>query len=191
MRLNKKILIWTTALLATSAHVNAELLENEIPSMSMTLLHPHSPPFYVRRMGNLRSKCDSENNAMTYINPLLRDIYTDDYIDDDEIGDYDDFIYYREDQPYCKVENEEIFCNLELMTYITRNQCKLYGGLLYKFNAEEQCEEDGMIIRRKYDNGFICIGVSCDIEDILDMMNEDASIGGESCTDMYIGAERR
>lgn len=86
--------------------------------------------------------------------------------------------------PFCIERNEtptsvELFCDFDYLTGTTQEHCEDTGGNLYNLKIEQKCIEEipgfgQYMIDLLHINAYICLGVSCEVQNILYKLEEEA-----------------
>jgi len=119
-------------------------------------------------------ECVSENEQFVNFNPFLNGLLDSGETDDVE---YDDYYDYMDETGCSQDEVGDIFCDYSEFTGITRDYCVDHGGVLYNLSGLENCRYNGdepIEITTRTSNIFICLGSSCEIENVVHELNGDA-----------------
>jgi len=86
--------------------------------------------------------------------------------------------------PFCIERNEtptsiEFFCDFDYLTGTAQESCEDIGGNLYNLKIEQKCIEEipgfgQYIIDLLHINAYVCLGVSCEVQNFLYKLEEEA-----------------
>lgn len=170
--------------------VNADI-RPEHSLLVMGWLGTHGPRMSDGDESPISEECISETHEFDDINHFLEGLLDHDENDDVQ---YDDYDYYQDNVSCTQNEASDVLCNWEdFFTADTKHICEQQGGVFHSLMATENCaydSEDGigaMNLRAFHRNIFICIGISCELPEIVQKLSRDAMVayGPTSCTLSY------
>jgi len=83
-------------------------------------------------------------------------------------------------------DSVQAHCNYDKASASTAAECDSLNGVLYEVDADEHCDHlQGVIFDAEYENAYLCIGKSCDVDEVLEMYKSEIESDGTCSVTFY------